>query len=366
MKCQNCGKELRDGLKFCVYCGKSLEASDKLDAKQPLESPAKKIVTKVKKDSDKNEVLGVELYSYKCQNCGANLSYTKDSLSTTCPYCRTSYVAQVATLPENVRPEKIIPFTVTDEQAKNEFMNWLSKGFWAPRNMKKFSTVNELFPMYVPIWLFDADVTTQWTGQSGMRRSRQVAYKVREGNIEKTEYRTEYYTEWYPASGEHEGFYSSLPIPASEALVKHVSRMKRFDRNLLPIVDGYDYEQVEPFDSKYVMSCPVDTNIISIDDAMPTFKRRVSDAERRACLNMIPGDDRKLSYADASIYNIEHKLAYVPLYLSSYYYKKRIYHFIINGRTNGVISENKPISSVKVLIALSLFIALVALIAYFG
>ena len=366
MKCQNCGKELSKSWKFCVYCGKPLDALGKADVKKPRKSKTLKITIKVKTELNKIEVSGVELYSYVCQNCGFNLSYTKDYLSKTCPYCRTNYVEQVATLQENVRPEKIIPFIVTNDQAKKEFMNWLSKGFWAPRNMKKFSKINELLPMYVPVWLFDAVVTTQWSGQSGMRRSRQVAYKVQEGNIEKTEYRTEHYTEWYPVSGQHEGIYSSLPIPASEALVKHVSRMKKFDRDLLPIVDGYDYEKAEPFDSKYVMSCSVDTSIIQIDDAMPTFTKRILDAERRASLNMISGDERKLSYFDPHIHMVEHKLGYVPLYLSSYYYKKRIYYFIINGMTNSIISEKKPISSVKVLIALILFIAIITLIAYFG
>ena len=276
MKCQNCGKESSEGLKFCVYCGKPLDASDEAVLKEFLEK-----AIKIKIELHKTEGSGVELYSFKCHNCGANLSYTKDSLSTTCPYCRTSYVAHAATIQEDVRPEKILPFIVTDDQAKKEFMNWLSKGFWTPRNLKKLSKINELLPMYVPVWLFDAVVTTQWTGQSGMLRSRQVAYKVLDGNTEKTEYRTEYYTEWYPVSGQHEGVYSSLPIPASEALVKHVSRMKKFDRDLLPIVDSYDYGQVEPFDSRYVMSCSVDTSIIPVDDVMPTFMKRISYAENK-------------------------------------------------------------------------------------
>lgn len=298
-----------------------------------------------------------------CDSCGNELIEGMKF----CVHCGKSIETPYQTKVQHGQetPAKIIPFVVTDQQARKEFQAWLSKGFWAPRNMKKISTINELSPLYVPVWLFSAVATSKWSGQSGMRRSRQVAYKVQEGNTEKTEYETEYYTDWYPVTGEHDGIYSSLPIPASQELVNHVSKMKRFNESILPIVDGYDYSTAEPFDVRYVTSCPVDTNLISIDDASLTFKKRVKDAETKECLKMIPGDEKKLDYINLSISDIKHELAYVPIYLSSYYYKRRLYHFLINGKTNKIVSEEKPISPAKVVIALVIFIALILLVAHF-
>ena len=132
MKCQNCGAESRVGLKFCPQCGYPLVNNPKTvvqsKSENQLEEAAVRINIEPVSNSKENEY--IELVTYKCRNCGANLSYSGNILSTTCPYCRTEYVVKTETIQKEERPEGVLPFLVTQDQATKQFNDWLAKGFW--------------------------------------------------------------------------------------------------------------------------------------------------------------------------------------------------------------------------------------------
>ena len=54
----------------------------------------------------------------------------------------------------------------------------------------------------------------------------------------------------------------------------------------------------------------------------------------------------------------------LPIWLSSFRYKEKIYRFMVNGQT-GRVGGNAPISPLRVTIAVILSLAVIALIWYF-
>ena len=361
MKCQNCGKELREGLKFCPHCGNQIvNKSEPVEqSKSEIASEETAVTINIEPESSSRKESYIELVTYKCSNCGANLSYSGNTLSTNCPYCGTVYVVKKETIQEEVRPEGILPFLVTQDQAIEQFRGWLVKGFWAPHNMSKLTKLNDLIPIFVPVWVFSTNTKTNWSGRSGMRRSRQKAYVDSDGN---TQYKTENYTDWFPVNGIYEGHYQAVPVPGSKTLIEHVAKMRRYNGTALTIIDGYDYKSLEPFDSRYIAKLSVDTNIITSEEAMPSFIERMKLLETNACKNMIPGDEKILEHLNMTLDDIEQKLIYVPLYLSSFYYKKKLFHFIVNGRSKVVATERKPVSIAKVVITMAIFFFIIALL----
>ena len=263
MKCQNCSAESRDGLKFCPQCGypyvNDLKTVVQSRSDNQLEKEAVRI--NVENNSNSQDNAYIELITYKCRNCGANLSYSGNTLSTSCPYCRTEYIVKTETIQKEARPEGILPFLVTQDQAIKVFNNWLSKGFWAPRNMTKFTKLNDIVPFFVPVWVFSTNTKTSWSGRSGMHRSRQIAYKDADGV---TQYKTEYYTDWFPVNGIIESYYPAIPVAGSKTLIEHLAKMKRYKGFSWTIIDGYDYMSPEPFDSRYIGKLSI-FNIRSLD-----------------------------------------------------------------------------------------------------
>ncbi|RMD75716.1 MAG: hypothetical protein D6818_01280, partial [Bacteroidetes bacterium] len=57
------------------------------------------------------------------------------------------------------------------------------------------------------------------------------------------------------------------------------------------------------------------------------------------------------------------KLVVLPVWIASYEYKGKRYHFMINGQT-GKVSGHKPLSWVKILILVLAFAAILALLWY--
>ena len=67
--------------------------------------------------------------------------------------------------------------------------------------------------------------------------------------------------------------------------------------------------------------------------------------------------------------NVKFKHILLPVWMSSYSYKNKVYNFMINGET-GVVAGKSPVSALKVTLAVLLGLGLAALIVlllmYFG
>jgi hypothetical protein len=337
MKCTNCGEYSRDGLKFCPQCGNAFNFGNE-------------------------DKVHMEQVIYKCSNCGATISYFAGVIPAICPYCRIAFGVNKEIIKNDFQIDGVLSFIIDRNSAINKFNEWLSTGFWRPHDMKKLTELTSLTPIFVPVWLFSTHTKTNWSGRSGMERSRQKAEKDSSGN---TEYKTEYYIDWFPVSGIHENLYPYIPVPASKTLIQHISKMKRYNGTASSIIDGYDYQSITTFDSMYIEKYPIDSNIITLDEAKPYFTTKVRELEKQACTNMISGDKTELEYYNIIMSDIEYKLIYVPMYLSSFYYDGKLYSFIVNGRTAKISSEKKPISVAKILIAIMMFIVLMVLIVHF-
>lgn len=367
--CRKCGSLLGEGKKFCVRCGAPVVSAassvraeipkspqgpppqPKLEAPEAYESPAdQEIVHPIDQD---HADLGADLVAYKCSNCGAAMAYDVGALSLKCPFCGTLYAMKENAVPKIRRPESVIPFAVTKDQAEELFRAWLSKGFWAPNDMKDVSRLNKLVSMYVPMWVFSAQAHTNWSAQSGMFRYRQVAYTMTEDGREVTRLRNERYTEWYPTNGTHDGTYPVVPVPASPALVQFVRGMRKgLSKRLYPIIDSYKYGACKPYDPRYMLGCSVDSGLYPPEECELLLAQRIQGFEQAACYSLVPGDEKRGLQCNTSLFDVSHQLAYVPIYLSSYEYKNKVYHFIVNGQTGQIISDNKPVSAIKVIIAL--------------
>jgi hypothetical protein len=194
-----------------------------------------------------------------------------------------------------------------------------------------------------------------------MFRYRQVAYTTTEDGREVTRFRNERYTEWYPSNGTHEGAYPVVPVPASPALVQFVKRMKSgIEKRLYPIIDSYEYGACKPYDPRYMLGCSVDSGLYPSEDSESLLVQKVQAFEQAACYRLVPGDEKRGLQCNISLFNVNHQLVYVPIYFSSYEYKDKIYHFIVNGQNGQIISDNKPVSVIKVIIALGVAVMVIA------
>ena len=166
-KCPNCASSLSfdgsSGKLLCNACGSRFETAaieamyaaqtgTGIDFDTPDEGYAASDVAQMK--------------AYRCKSCGAELITEGTTTATECPYCGSPTI-----LPDRIeggiRPELVVPFVISKEQAQKMFEDYFQGKKLLPNIFKKDNQIAEMRKLYVPYWLFDcdADATIVYTAE---------------------------------------------------------------------------------------------------------------------------------------------------------------------------------------------------------
>ena len=157
-QCPCCASPLQyDGAShklMCASCGNSYdaEALEMMQTAQPASS-----IQFAMPEQSLTEKDAAEMQAFTCKNCGAELMTDETTTATECPYCGSSTILPNR-LESGVRPEKVIPFTVTKEQAQQAFDGYFKGKRLLPNIfLRTHNRIAEMRKLYVPYWLFDCD-----------------------------------------------------------------------------------------------------------------------------------------------------------------------------------------------------------------
>ena len=155
-KCPCCAAPLAfsgaSGRLECASCGNSYE-TDALDAMYAGGSSGGMQFELRAESFDEAEAQAMQ--AYICKGCGAELMTEGTTTATECPYCGSPTI-----LPDRieggVRPELVIPFTITKEQAQQQFDEYFKGKLLLPNIFRDGrNRISDMRKLYVPYWLFD-------------------------------------------------------------------------------------------------------------------------------------------------------------------------------------------------------------------
>lgn len=176
-KCPACTGPLHfvgaSGKLECDYCGSSysveeIEALYQEKDKQAAQAAAK-AEQKAATQSDEGEWTQPEgadwaepgMKSYTCPSCGAELICDETTAATSCPYCGNTTIVP-GQLSGMQKPDYIIPFKLSKEDAIAALKNHYKKKPLLPKIFSAQNHIEEIQGVYVPFWLFngsaDADI----------------------------------------------------------------------------------------------------------------------------------------------------------------------------------------------------------------
>jgi hypothetical protein len=72
----------------------------------------------------------------------------------------------------------------------------------------------------------------------------------------------------------------------------------------------------------------------------------------------IGGDEQRITTMNTTYSDITFKHILLPIWISSYRYKGKVYRFLINGQT-GEVQGERPYSALKIMLAVLLVIAVI-------
>ena len=104
--CPSCGSPIESDDHYCGACGTA----------NPLFQAAHAV-----------EVGGSETQKFfRCENCGSEVATDSDQRSYTCAFCDSTYVVEFARADtERQRPEFIIGFSISREEASQKYRQWM-------------------------------------------------------------------------------------------------------------------------------------------------------------------------------------------------------------------------------------------------
>ena len=186
MPCSACGTPRQIGSRFCVACGVPFETPNQggiaghphqpgpsLQTNRPIRNPSSPLSKSSEMASDGGR-LSVETHAveadgstrtFRCESCGSEVDAPRDQRSLRCPFCDSSYVAELPLEQRtSQRPEFIIGFEVSREKAQELFFQWIGKNsFFRPGDLVKKAATEKQQGVYIPFWHFSMLAMSQWS-----------------------------------------------------------------------------------------------------------------------------------------------------------------------------------------------------------
>jgi len=327
-KCSSCGSGLsfkpETGKLFCEHCGNTQDI------------PADRNVQAAPIDFSLDTQIrwAGETRTFKCEMCGATVTFDNAEFATECPYCGSKKVMKIEQF-DGIKPCSLLPFILTAAQAFAAYFKWLKKRLFAPRKMKKEAAVEKVKGVYCPCWAFDSNTYSTYNGIVGKY------YYVTVGSGQNR--RTERRIRWYPVSGRLNRDFRNVLIEASPHLnQKDFKALKPFP---MQDVVAYDRRFLSGFSADHYDRGLKD----SWDLGAAQMKQEVYNQIRRSLnCDVVKTLNVNTNFADSKF---KHTL--LPIYVCNSMWKEKLYNFFVNGRS-GKVTGKTPVSAVKVLIAVGI------------
>lgn len=314
-KCNNCGGELNydpiSGELKCEQCSSIVDI------------PEQEVILQKTPFNELTELSAgkVEYAQFSCSTCGRKHIVPVGQDLITCPSCGDSNLTRNVSV--EIMPNGIIPFKLNHEMAIKSFKEWLKKRKFAPNNLKKIAKEDTIKGIYLPVYNFDFDTFTAYTG-IGVETHRDMDGKT--------------HTSRHHIRGSRQDKFINFTETANSSIPS----------NYLRDINNYDYTKVYAYRTEYLYGW-IGTNLnIPLSEAFQRskvaidneIKTRIRRSERRY-------DRIENLVCNTTYNNMMYNFIYVPVWSFNYKYKDKTYDCYING-VSGKVSGKSPKSFAKI------------------
>ena len=332
--CESCGAQLSfapgQTALVCPYC----------DFRKGVTDPGLRPIAehdyfeRVERTIDARELVaqGNEI---RCNGCGA-VSVVAGHADR-CAFCDAPVVVEPR--PDAVvPPEAVLPFGVSELQARRAFRAWLKTLWFAPSDLGKRARGSGMDGVYLPYWTYDAQTVSVYRGQRGDHYWVSESYTDSKGN-RKT--RRVQRTRWSPAAGVVQRFFDDVLICASDKLPRKIIRS----------LEPWDLKALVPFDGRYLSGFIAMRYDVGLRDGFILAQQRMRPQIESSVKSDIGGDVQRIDRLEVRHTEVHFKHFLLPVWLSSFRYGEKVFRIVVNARTGEVAGE-RPWSVWKITLAL--------------
>lgn len=260
------------------------------------------------------------IMEFQCPSCGGQIVTDAHTVATFCPFCDNPSIMP-SRVSGGLRPDAVIPFKNTKEDAKEAFLRFcqgkplLPKGFTTDQQLEKITGV------YVPFWLYDCGADF-----SGSYKATRIhRWSDSQYNYTKTDH--------YLLRRAAACAFSGIPMDGSS----------KMDDAFMESIEPYDYDQIEDFDTRFLSGFYADKYDIPSENGENRIRQRVEQTFGQELQHTMLGYATVIPTShNLQIKDSTAKYVLLPVWMLNSRYRDKRYTFAMNGQT-GKLTGTLPI-----------------------
>jgi len=303
----------------CPYCDtefliETLEEYNK-EISDPIPEDDMKWNTSERQDWSEEELK--ELRSYVCVSCGGEIIGDGTLGATTCPFCGNAVI-----MPEQfsgaLKPDYVIPFKLSKDDAKTALKNHYKGKKFLPKVFKDQNHIDEIKGVYVPVWLYDADV------DANIRYKATVVRVWSDSRYDYTE------TNFFSVRRAGNVGFERVPVDGST----------KINNDLMESIEPFDFSEAVDFNTAYLSGYLADRYDVDSKTSIENANSRIKKSTEDVFASTVIGYTTVFPEASSvQLKNGEAKYALYPVWLLNTSWKGNTYSFAMNGQSGKVAGD---------------------------
>ena len=258
-----------------------------------------------------------DLRVYGCPNCGAQVIADATTAATHCPYCGNVVVME-GQLSGDFKPDYLIPFQIDKDEAVAGFKKYITTEKYVPKVFSAQDHPEDIKGVYVPFWLFDADVDVDaWFDAENVRMWADRDYEYVE-------------TEYYELHRAGRIAMRHVPVDGSRKMLDE----------LMESIEPYDFSKAVPFQTAYLAGYLADRYDVGYAECADRANGRM----KTSAMESIRATTHSYNRVSVRQENFDWKHAKItyalyPVWLLQTSWQGKNYLFAMNGQTGKFVGD---------------------------
>lgn len=312
--CCNAGLTFREGTRTltCSYCDNTFDIDTIQayceDAQQETVEDVSWGENEPQSWSEREEE---SLRSFQCPSCGGQILTDETTAASFCPYCDNPTILP-SRLSGSIRPDGLIPFQTSKEDAKAAFLKLCKGKPLLPREFTQEQRLERITGVYVPFWLYDCD---------GDYEGSYNATRIHRWSDSRYNYTK---TDHFLLRRGAQAAFAGIPMDGST----------KADDVFMKSIEPYDYSQLQAFDMAYLSGYLADKYDVPSEAGEERIRQRVDSTMEQQIQGSLLGYTTVLPTSrQLHVRNSRAKYVLLPIWVLNTNYQGKLYTFVMNGQT---------------------------------
>jgi len=258
---------------------------------------------------------GMRLYS--CNSCAGEIIADATTGATSCPFCGNPVIMK-GNFSGCAKPDCIIPFKLDRKMAIDALTKHLSGRRLLPQSFKSSKRLGEIKGVYVPFWLFNAEV------EANMRYKATITRSWSDQQFNYTENRH------FNVTRHGQLAFDNVPVDASS----------KMPDDLMESLEPFDAKAAVDFKVAFLSGYMADKFDFSSEDSVERANRRIKKSTEDAFIKTVTGyNSVKTEHCGISLTNSTVKYALMPVWVLNATWQGKNYLFAMNGQTGKFVGD---------------------------